>query len=48
MGKGWMGLDWGFDDGQAVPCMDRCLGGMAWCMGRGWLFYYLDGGVVDW
>ena len=26
---GWVGLNWGFGDGQAGPCMGRC---MAWCM----------------
>ena len=36
MGKGWVGSDWGFNDGQVLPCMDRCMGGcMEWCMGRG-------------
>ena len=26
---GWVGLNWGFGDRQAGPCMGRC---MAWCM----------------
>ena len=38
---GWVGSDWDSGDGQAGPCMGRCVGWcmvgcMAWCMGA-WL-----------
>ena len=26
LGLGWVGLKWGFGDGQAATCMGRCMG----------------------
>ena len=40
MDTGWVGLNWGFGDGQAAPCMGRCMG---WCTGGAWV---VSGDVV--
>ena len=46
MGTCWVGSDWGFGDGQAGPCMGRCMVMWFWGFINNALYYLGLGGLV--